>query len=75
MKCKRCNTLLAAYERSVHVFVNAVLTFREAEGDDSTMSVEEDHRLHLKCKGARDALMAHLRKRHGDFDKNAEAST
>ena len=64
MKCKTCDTLLAAYQRSVHVFVNVVLTFREAEGDDSTMSVEEADRLQLKCKDARDALMAHWRERH-----------
>ena len=67
--------MLAAYERSVHVFVNAVLTFREAEGDDSTMSVEEAARLQLKCKDAHDALMAHWRERDSHFYKNAEPST
>src|SRR5262250_2710994 len=50
MDCKTCDALLADYERSVHVFMNAVLTFREAEGDDSTMSVEEMNRLSQNCK-------------------------
>jgi hypothetical protein len=45
MDRKTCDALLADYERSVHVFMNAVLTFREAEGDDSKMSVEEADRL------------------------------
>jgi hypothetical protein len=72
MDCKTCDALLADYERSVHVFINAVLSFREAEGDDSTMSVEEADRLQLKCKDARDALMTHLHQDHGGLQGGTE---
>ena len=71
MDCKICDALLADYKRSVHVFVNAVLTFREAAGDDSTMSVEEADRLQLKCKDARDALNAHWSQHHCNLGRKA----
>ena len=64
MDCETCDALLADYKRSVHVFMNAVLTFRETEGDDSTMSVEEMDRLSQNCKDTSDALRAHWRQAH-----------
>ena len=69
MNCKTCDILLAVYKRSVHVFVTTVLTFltfRQAEGDDSTMSVEEVDRLQLERKDAHDALVTHRERMHGE---------
>jgi hypothetical protein len=75
MECKMCDALVACYNRSVHVFVNAVLTFREAQGDDSAMSVEEADRLQLKFTDASRALTLHWRNEHPDLSQKESLTT
>jgi len=64
MVCKTCDELLAAYKREVRLFMNAVLNIPGGFGDDSRVTHQVFDRFTQKCRGANEALMAHLRQEH-----------
>jgi hypothetical protein len=64
MACEACYHLLAAYQRSVILFRDAVRKGSGAIGDDSKLASEEARRLSQQCKEANDRLMAHWRQDH-----------
>jgi hypothetical protein len=66
MACKTGNELLAAYRREVRLFTSAVLNMPGVLGGDSGVTAQELDRLGQKCRGANEALLAHLREAHGE---------
>jgi hypothetical protein len=72
MACKTCNELLAAYERAVTLFGNAVLKIPGALGDDSRAIQEAAHSL-VQCRDASDALLAHLHQEHSNRNEDSDS--
>jgi hypothetical protein len=64
MACKTCDELLAVYKREVRLFTNVLLNTPGVPGDDSSVTFQELDRLSQNCRGANEALLAHLRQEH-----------
>ena len=73
MACKTCDDLLSAYKRSVGLFGNAVSKISGTVGGDSRLATQEAAHLLVKCRDASDALMAHLRKEHGNRNGGSDS--
>ena len=71
MACKTCDELLAAYERGVTLFGNAVLKISGALGDDSRLAIQEAAHSLVQCRDANDALLAHLRHEHRNHNEDS----
>jgi hypothetical protein len=71
---RTCDELLAAYKREVRLFGNAVLKISGAVGDDSRLATHEAAHLRLKCREARDALIAHFRQDHSSRNEDSGPS-
>ena len=67
MKCKTCDSLLAAYKLWVDLFKQAVHNIPGALGDDFRLFAEEAERLGQKCKDTSDALMEHWHHEHNSL--------
>jgi len=72
MVCNRCDELLAAYKREARsqaLRECCAENFRRS-GDDSRLATHEAAHLQLKCREARDALMAHFRHDHSSRNED-----
>jgi hypothetical protein len=73
MACKTCEGLLAAYNREVRLFGNAVSKIPGAVGDDSRLATQEAAHVLVKCREASDALKAHLRQEHCNRNEDSDS--
>jgi hypothetical protein len=67
MFCETCYHLLAAYQRSVTLFRDAIREGSGAIGDNSRLTGEEAARLSKECRDANHALIAHWHQHHGSL--------
>jgi hypothetical protein len=67
MICKKCDELLALYERAVNLYTIAARSITGTIGDDFVRAMSEAERLKLGCREASDNLMMHWRQRHSNL--------
>jgi len=72
MICKKCDELLALYERSVRLYTNAVHDITGALGDDFTRAFANAESLKQACQAASENLMIHWKQKHGHLAKSTE---